>query len=612
MFLWRWFKALVLGLWRGIKGFNRVVVTLVPLVIIIYVGVIIALAIQEVQPEPIPESTALLVAPSGMIVENRSQREPVDALLQANEGEVLLFSLTRALRSAAEDERITSVILDLQELPALSTAHAMELISSLELFKATGKPVIAVGDYFSQAHYLLVSQADTVVMNPEGGLELTGFAFYRNYLRTFLDNIYLTMNVFRVGENKSAVEPYLRDDMSPQQREVVGAWLGDLWRLYAEQVEQGRGLAPGELETFINTFPEQLEQAGGDASKLMVDAGLIDELQHESGREALLAKIISGNEEAEDYQAITVDHYLSALEEPTDAAEDPGTIAVVVVEGEMIPGDSGQGFAGAQTVVGQLDAAIADETVAAIVLRINSPGGSVFAAEVMRQRLLEIKEREIPIVVSMGPLAASGGYYIAAEADQIWAQSTTLTGSIGVFAAFPTLERLYDRVEVGVDGVKTTELATVARVDTGIEPAGERIIQSLVGNIYTDFIGLVASGRNMQVDAVEAVAGGRVWSGEDALEIGLVDALGGLYDAIDSAAQLASLDDPRTRLFGTPISPEQLILEQLGREFGAVHIPGFSTLQRYAAQFSPALKFVDSLQDPRNMYLRCLDCLGNF
>ena len=612
MFLWRWFKALVLGLWRGIKGFNRVVVTLVPLVIIIYVGAIIALAIQEVQPEPIPESTALLVAPSGMIVENRSQREPVDALLQGNEGEVLLFSLTRALRSAAEDERITSVILDLQELPALSTAHAMELISSLELFKATGKPVIAVGDYFSQAHYLLVSQADTVVMNPEGGLELTGFAFYRNYLRKFLDNIYLTMNVFRVGENKSAVEPYLRDDMSPQQREVVGAWLGDLWRLYAEQVEQGRGLAPGELETFINTFPEQLEQAGGDASKLMVDAGLIDELQHESGREALLAKIISGNEEAEDYQAITVDHYLSALEEPTDAAEDPGTIAVVVVEGEMIPGESSQGFAGAQTVVGQLDAAIADETVAAIVLRINSPGGSVFAAEVMRQRLLEIKEREIPIVVSMWPLAASGGYYIAAEADQIWAQSTTLTGSIGVFAAFPTLERLYDRVEVGVDGVKTTELATVARVDTGIEPAGERIIQSLVGNIYKDFIGLVASGRNMQVDAVEAVAGGRVWSGEDALEIGLVDALGGLYDAIDSAAQLASLDDPRTRLFGTPISPEQLILEQLGREFGAVHIPGFSTLQRYAAQFSPALKFVNSLQDPRNMYLRCLDCLGNF
>ena len=612
MFLWRWFKALVLGLWRGIKGFNRVVVTLVPLVIIIYVGAIIALAIQEVQPEPIPESTALLVAPSGIVVENRSQREPVDALLQANEGEVLLFSLTRALRSAAEDERITSVILDLQELPALSTAHAMELISSLELFKATGKPVIAVGDYFSQAHYLLVSQADTVVMNPEGGLELTGFAFYRNYLRTFLDNIYLTMNVFRVGENKSAVEPYLRDDMSPQQRGVVGAWLGDLWRLYAQQVEQGRGLASGELEAFINTFPEQLEQADGDASKLMVDAGLIDELRHESGREAILAKIISGNEEAEDYQAITVDHYLSALEEPTDAAEDPGTIAVVVVEGEMIPGDSSQGFAGAQTVVGQLDAAIADETVAAIVLRINSPGGSVFAAEVMRQRLLEIKEREIPIVVSMGPLAASGGYYIAAEADQIWAQSTTLTGSIGVFAAFPTLERLYDRVEVGVDGVKTTELATVARVDTGIEPAGERIIQSLVGNIYKDFIGLVASGRNMQVDAVEAVAGGRVWSGEDALEIGLVDALGGLYDAIDSAAQLASLDDPRTRLFGTPISPEQLILEQLGREFGAVHIPGFSTLQRYAAQFSPALKFVDSLQDPRNMYLRCLDCLGNF
>ena len=612
MFLWRWFKALVLGLWRFVKGFNRVVVTLVPLVITIYIVVIVVLAIQEVQPEPIPERTALLIAPSGQIVENRSQREPIDALLQASEGEVLLFGLTRALRAAADDERITSIILDLQELPVLSTAHAMELTASLELFKATGKPVIAVGDYFSQGHYLLASQADIVVMNPEGGLELTGFAFYRNYLRKFLDNIYVKMNVFRVGENKSAVEPYLRDDMSPQQREVVGAWLGDLWRLYAEQVEQGRGLASGQLETFINTFPAQLEQAGGDAAQLMVDAGLIDQLLHESGREALLAEVINGNVESEDYQAITVEHYLSALEEPADSTEEQGTIAVVVVEGEMIPGESSQGFAGAQTVVGQLDAALADESVAAIVLRINSPGGSVFAAEVMRQRLLEVKERDLPLVVSMGPLAASGGYYIAADADQIWAQRATLTGSIGVFAAFPTLEHLYGWAEVGVDGVKTTELATVARLDTGIEPAGERIIQSLIGNIYRDFIGLVASGRNMDVDAVDAIAGGRVWSGEDAMEIGLVDALGGLYDAVDSAAQLASLDNPKTRLFGTPISPEQLILEQLGREFGAVHIPGFSTLQRYAQQFAPALTFIDSLQDPRNTYVRCLDCLIDF
>ena len=612
MFLWRWFKALVLGLWRFVKGFNRVVVTLVPLVITIYIVVIVVLAIQEVQPEPIPERTALLIAPSGQIVENRSQREPIDALLQASEGEVLLFGLTRALRAAADDERITSIILDLQELPVLSTAHAMELTASLELFKATGKPVIAVGDYFSQGHYLLASQADIVVMNPEGGLELTGFAFYRNYLRKFLDNIYVKMNVFRVGENKSAVEPYLRDDMSPQQREVVGAWLGDLWRLYAEQVEQGRGLASGQLETFINTFPAQLEQAGGDAAQLMVDAGLIDQLLHESGREALLAEVINGNVESEDYQAITVEHYLSALEEPADSTGEQGTIAVVVVEGEMIPGESSQGFAGAQTVVGQLDAALADESVAAIVLRINSPGGSVFAAEVMRQRLLEVKERDLPLVVSMGPLAASGGYYIAADADQIWAQRATLTGSIGVFAAFPTLEHLYGWAEVGVDGVKTTELATVARLDTGIEPAGERIIQSLIGNIYRDFIGLVASGRNMDVDAVDAIAGGRVWSGEDAMEIGLVDALGGLYDAVDSAAQLASLDNPKTRLFGTPISPEQLILEQLGREFGAVHIPGFSTLQRYAQQFAPALTFIDSLQDPRNTYVRCLDCLIDF
>jgi protease-4 len=223
-----------------------------------------------------------------------------------------------------------------------------------------------------------------------------------------------------------------------------------------------------------------------------------------------------------------------------------------------------------------------------------------------------MQEKSRPMIVSMGPLAASGGYYIAAGADEIWAQRATLTGSIGVFAAFPTLERLYDWSEIGVDGVKTTDLATVARLDTGIEPAGEKIIQSLISNTYRDFINIVANGRELSVDTVNAIAGGRVWSGEAALEVGLVDQLGGLYDAIESAAALAEMEDFDTRLFGTPISPEQLILEQLGRELGSARVSGFSVVRRYAQQFAPALRLADSLQDPRNMYLRCLACVGRF
>jgi len=610
VFLWRWLKAIVVGLWRFLQGFNKVVITLLPLAVLVYVGFIAFVALQEVSPEPIPDRTALLIKPEGVLVENRSQRDPIDAFLHASQGEVLLFALTRAIRSAAEDDRITAIVLDLQELPTLTTAHAQELIASIKLFKAADKPVIAVGDYFAQSHYLLVSQADHVIMNPEGGLELTGFAFYRNYLRKFLDNIYVTMNVFRVGENKSAVEPYLRDDMSPQQREVVASWLGDLWRTYTDGVEDGRGLEPGALNVFINTFPEQLEQAQGDAAQLMIDAGLIDELLHEAARESRLEELLGVESAAGAYEIITTDHYLAALPDPEPATD--GIVAVVTVEGEMIPGESSQGFAGAQTVVEQLEAANADDAVKAIVLRINSPGGSVFAAEVMRQKLLEMQEKSRPMIVSMGPLAASGGYYIAAGADEIWAQRATLTGSIGVFAAFPTLERLYDWSEIGVDGVKTTDLATVARLDTGIEPAGEKIIQSLISNTYRDFINIVANGRELSVDTVNAIAGGRVWSGEAALEVGLVDQLGGLYDAIESAAALAEMEDFDTRLFGTPISPEQLILEQLGRELGSARVSGFSVVSRYAQQFAPALRLADSLQDPRNMYLRCLACVGRF
>ena len=610
MVVWRVIRGFFKGLWRGLSLFNKAIMTLVPLALTLYLVVVIAVAVNQVAPEPVPERAALLVNPNGALVENPSPLEPIEALMQDGAGEVLVFRVKKAIKEAAEDDRITALVLDLEALNGPSISHVQELQSAIEAFQSSGKPVIAMGDYFSQSQYLLASQADHVLLNSEGGIEVSGFAVYRNYVRQLLDNVYLTMNVFRVGESKSAVEPYLRDDMSNLEREVVGQWLGDVWGAYTGLVEVPRQMESGFVDKFINEFPDRLEIAGGDAAALMLKAGFVDELVTHSRRDVMLADWVGATDEDGHWISVSVDDYLAAKEAENQEEGTKPHIVVIPIEGELIPGESGRGFAGSDTVVAQLERALEQSDVSAVVLRINSPGGSVFASEVIRQKILEIKALDLPVVASMGSVAASGGYYIAADADEIWAQPSTITGSIGVFAAFPTVEKLYQWAGVTPDGVSTSSLATAARLDTGVSDTGRRIINSMIGNVYDDFVTLVASGRGKTWDEINGIAGGRVWSGEDALKIGLVDSLGGLEAAVDSAASLAEIEDFDTLYIGTPISPEQRFFEQVGRELGQVSMPGASILDRLSQQLAPYLRLSDSLQDPANMYVRCLECGG--
>ncbi len=594
--MWRFIKGFFRGIWRVVSGFNKLVMTLIPLAITLYLVVVVVVALRQVQPEPIPEQAALLINPVGVLVENRSPLEPLDALTQGGPEETLIYGINRAIREAADDSRITALVFDLQALNGPSVSHVLELQASIERFKAAGKPVIATGDYYSQAHYLLASQADHILLHPEGGVDMSGYAVYRNYVRQLLENVYLTMNVFRVGENKSAVEPFLRDDMSPGEREVVSEWLDDLWGGYTALVETPRGLEPGYIDRFITEFPDRLEIAGGDGAALMHDAGFVDHLVTHRERDEMLVEWVGATDEEGDWVSVSAEGYLAALDAERVEDANDARIAVVPVEGELIPGDSGAGFAGSDTVV------------AALVLRVNSPGGSVFASEVIRQKLLEVKASGLPLVVSMGGVAASGGYYIAADADEIWAHSASITGSIGVFAAFPTVEKLYEWAGITPDGVSTSRLATAVRMDTGVSPEGSRIINSLIANIYDDFVALVAQGRGKTWDEINALAGGRVWSGMDAQAVGLVDQLGGLKDAVDAAAARAEVEDFETLVIGNPISPEQRFFEQLGRELGQVRVPGQAVVQQLLRQLTPQLRLADSLQDPRNLYLRCLEC----
>ena len=598
------------GIWRFLTGLSRVITVLIPL---LFLGVFVTslvIGFKGAAPEEIPEKTALVVAPSGFIVENRSPLEPLEAFMQDEQGEVLLSDLVKAINLAAKDERITVLVLDLQAVAGPSVAHTIELKKALDNFKASGKPIVAMGDYYAQGQYLLAAQADHVLLHPKGSIELTGFAAYRTYMRQLLANARVTMNIFRVGEYKSAVEPFLRDDMSAGEREVVSQWLGKLWSEYTTYVEDARGLSQGFIDSFVAEFPDRLDAVGGDGAQMMADAGLVDVLLFRDAQESYIAELVGATEDDGSFVGVDVDHYLMAqgflMTEAPD--EIKPRIAVVPIEGELVPGESGSGFAGADTIVEQIERALELERLSAVVLRVNSPGGSVFASEVIRQKVLQIKEQGIPVLVSMGAVAASGGYYIAADADQIWALPGTITGSIGVFAAFPTVEKLYDWVGASVDGVASTPLAAAIRFDTGIEPVGERIINSYIGRVYQDFVGLVAEGRGKTWDEIDAIAGGRVWSGADAREIGLVDQLGTLANTIDAAAELAEIDEWEVRLIGTPISPEQLFLEQLGRNLGAASVSKHSVVARFASQLAVPLRTLDSLQDPRNLYVRCLEC----
>ena len=601
---------LLKGIWRLLSGISRVISVLIPLVLVTVFVVVLAAGLSESTPEPLPERAALLIAPSGPLVEDAPPVEAFSAFLSQNYDQpVLLNDVVRAIRWAAVDERITTLVLKLEDLAGPSTSQTLEISAAISDFKAAGKSVIAVGDFYSQAHYLLASQADHVLLHPEGGMFLEGFSVYRSYLRTFLEKIQVTMHVFRAGENKSAVEPYLRDDMSESEREVVSRWLERLWSTYTRLAESGRQLPGGALDQFIGSFPEQLAASSNDLAQTMLEGGWVDALADHAEMETALAEWVGVTDEDGFAELIDFQRYVEDIKMGLALSEEAlPLIAIIPVEGTLVPGDSAEGMAGSDTINGYIDTALEAEDLAAIVLRVNSPGGSVFASDLIRRKLSEARDADIPVVVSMGSVAASGGYWIAAEADEIWALPTTLTGSIGAFSAFPTVEGIVEYIGVTVDGLGTTPLAGAASFNRGLSPEMASIVQALSNGAYEDFIELVADGRGMSEDAVRPIAEGLVWTGAEALEIGLVDQLGGLDGAIAAAAALAGVDTWRIGRTRVPPSFESVLLEELSRSFRVTAMPAGGWFESLVAGFKPVVRGLSSLRDPMHVYAQCLSC----
>ena len=601
---------LLKGIWRVLSGISRVITVLAPLVFVAIFVVAFSAGLSDSTPEPLPEKAALLIAPSGPLVEDAPPVDPVSAFLnQDYDQPTLLNDLVRAIRWAAEDDRITALVLDLENLAGPSTSQTLEISDAMAEFQAAGKPVIAAGDFYTQAHYLLASQADHILLHPEGGMFLEGFSVYRSYLKTFLEKIRVTMHVFRAGESKSAVEPYLRDDMSETERRIVTQWLGGLWSTYTQHAEAGRDLPEGEMDRFIADFGGRLQASNNDLAETILAGGWVDVLADHSEMEDALAEWVGVTDDEGHAEMIGLGRYVDDVKASL-SLELAGLplIAIGPVEGTIVPGDSEEGMAGSDTITGYIDMVLEAEDLAAVVLRVNSPGGSVFASDLIRRKLAEVRAAEIPVVVSMGSVAASGGYWIAAEADEIWALPTTITGSIGAFSAFPTIEGVIDYIGVKVDGLGTTPLAGAASLNRGLSPEMSNIVQALSYGAYEDFIELVATGRNMSDADVRKIAEGIVWIGADAAEIGLVDQLGGLQEAVESAASLAGVDQWRTGRTQVPPSFESILLEELGRSFGASVVPKGGWFESLVEGFRPVVKGVSDLRDPMHVYVQCLAC----
>jgi protease-4 len=493
----------------------------------------------------LPAEAALVIAPTGEIVEQLSG-DPFERALAEAQGagtsETLLRDLTEAIRTAAGDKRIRALVLDLNSMTGGGQPTLEEFARAVADFRKSGKPVIAHSVTFLQDQYLVAAHADEIYVDPLGLVILEGYERYRNYYKAALDKLGVDVNVFRVGSFKSAVEPFLRQDMSPEDREASLAYLGALWDNYRTVVAQARGLAPDAITRYANDIGATAVAARGDLPAAALAAKLVTGVKSSLEVEARVAEIVGLDKQGDSYNAVSMDDYLRVqrAEEKLKGDGKP-RIGVIVASGEILDGDQPPGIIGGETVASLVRDARLNDNIRALVLRIDSPGGSVFASEQIHREIKAFKATGRPVIVSMGDLAASGGYYIAAPADEIWASPGTITGSIGIFALFPTLNRMLDKVGVSVDGVGTTPLSGELRLDRPVGAVAAQLVQSLIERGYADFLSRVAEGRNLKVEAVEPLAQGRVWSGRDAKANGLVDQLGGFDDAVAAAAARAEL-----------------------------------------------------------------------
>ncbi len=628
------FKRIVLGIWRLFTLTRSVVLNV--LFVVFFIG-FIAMLDSDVEQVIVPNKAALVLNLVGDLVEQKREVNPMDALLlealdeKDEKPEVLLADVLTVIAKAKNDDRVQLLVLQLHGLRSAGLSKLQEVGAALIDFKNSGKKIIALGDNFSQNQYYLVSHADDIWLNPQGFMLLEGYGRYNMYFKSALEKLAINQHIFRVGTFKSAVEPFLRDDMSAKAKEANALWLNDLWQQYKEDVAKQRGFSVNNFDDSMADLLSKFTKADSSFANYALTNNWVDQLKTRAQMRSELIDRVGKNKKGDSYNHIGFKDYLAATTSIVSLdKKSTNKVAVIVAKGTILNGIQKPGTIGGDSTANLLRKARTNDKVKAVVLRVDSPGGSAFASEIIRQEVELLKAAGKPVVASMGTYAASGGYWISAPADKIIAAPSTITGSIGIFGMMMTFEDSLGKLGIYTDGVGTTDIAGFGPTQA-LTKGMSQLFQLRINKGYQDFISLVATSRHMTLAQVDAIAQGRVWSGKKAKVLGLVDELGNLTDAVVVAAKLAKLDTYDTLLIEKEPSSRNKFIQKL---MGQVHLLAntrFGTFLGFAKHTTaseltslggvnakPMTQFINQLQaefskvnqfnDPQGIYTLCLAC----
>ena len=598
--------------WRALDATRRTVLNVLFLLIVI----VLLVAIFGGGAKPIRGKTSLVLELKGDIVEQHSGnlREAFMSNVRGDlQRTVQLRDLLTVLNAAAKDSSISSVVLMLDDLDGAGLANLHEVGSAIDRVKAAGKPVVAWGGSFDQKRYLLASHASEVYMHPMGSFLIEGFGRHRNYYRDALDKIGVTVNLMKVGSYKSAAEPYIANGPSPAATEAEAYLYNALWEGYTSDVEKNRKMAPGAVMAFINGMPKLMEEAKGNVGKIAMASKLVDGLKTRDEVRAMMIKRGVKDDEGKTFRQVSFNDYLSRHDEKLFGEG----IGVVIAAGEITDGTASPGAIGGQSTANLIRKAREDDQIKAIVLRVDSPGGSAYGSELIRRELELTRAAGKPVVVSMGSVAASGGYWIAMAADEVIADRSTVTGSIGVFSLIPTADKVADKLGIHTAGYTTTWLAGATNLLRPLDPRMAQLMQSSVNYIYDEFTTRAAVARKTTQAKIDEVGQGRVWTGLQAQERGLVDTIGSYGDALRSAAKRAKLGDDYRVAY---IERDETTFEQALQLFGAsasqavniqvkLGLLEATVPKSVMAQAGKELAWLSNLNDGRNPFQAITHCL---
>ncbi|ACT07053.1 signal peptide peptidase SppA, 67K type [Dickeya chrysanthemi Ech1591] len=609
--MWRIFSGIFRWGWR-LLNFTREFILNLFLICLILVGIGVYSQLKTPQAEP--ARGALLLDLTGVVVDKPSVNNKLRqfgreffGVSASRHQENSLFDIVDSIRQAKDDSNITGMVMDLSDFVGADQPSLQYIGKALREFRDAGKPIFAVGDNFNQTQYYLASFANKIYLTPQGNIDLHGFATNNLYYKTLLDKLKVTAHIFRVGTYKSAVEPFIRDDMSPDAREADNRWISTLWQHYLDTVAANRQITPQQLFPGAEKILANLQTVDGDTARYALDNKLVDEVASRSMVEQALIKAFGWDAKTKNFNFTSIYDYT-----PAPPAVSTNEIAVVFASGTIVDGNETPGYVGGDTTAAQIRDARLDPKVKAIILRVNSPGGSVTASELIRSELMAARQAGKPVVVSMGGMAASGGYWVSTPANVIIASPSTLTGSIGIFGVVTTFENALDSIGVHTDGVATSPLADLSQTKA-LPSQASQLMQISIERGYQNFISLVAQSRRKTTQEVDAIAQGHVWVGSDAKTNGLVDQLGDFDDAVKKAAELAKLEQYQLSWY---TEESDLLNAMFTQVRSAVYAMLPSALQavipapviQLAQTVRAQTSILDALNDPQNRYALCLNC----